>query len=159
MRNKEKRLFPMFVDISGWKILIAGGGRIAARRVRTLLEFGADITVVAPELTPELERMKIAGDIHCEERIYQSCDLSEKQMVLAATDDHRLNEAIVWECRERKIPVNICSDQSLCDFQFPSVVIREELTVGINAAGSNHRKVKMTRQSIEACLGGEPIYE
>ncbi len=159
MRNRQKHLFPMFVDISGWQVLVVGGGSIAERRIRILLEFGASVTVVAPELSPELVRRKNAGEICCKKRSYQPGDLKDTQMVLAATDDHRLNASIAGQCRERKIPVNVCSDQSLCDFQFPSVVIRENLTVGINAAGSDHKKVKVTRQSIEACLGGEHIYE
>lgn len=159
MKNRKERQFPLFVDIGGWRTLVVGGGKIAARRVRTLLEFGADITVVALDFVPELLQIKDDGRIRCETRGYQPEDLKDVQMALAATNDSALNASIARECRERGILVNICSDQKLCDFQFPSVVIKEELTVGINAAGNNHKKVKAARQCIESCMGGEHIYE
>ena len=63
MKSRQKRLFPMFVDISEWKILIVGAGRIAQRRLETLLQFASSITVVAPEYSEEIRRLAQEGRI------------------------------------------------------------------------------------------------
>lgn len=159
MRSETGRLFPMFVDIAGCRVLVAGGGVIASRRVRTLLEFGPEICVAAPESSGILERLAGEGRITLLRRPWREEDLDGACFVLAATDDAALNEKIAGCCRARKIPVNVCSDQDLCDFQFPSVVIRGELTVGLNASGRDHSLVKSARIEVEKCLGGEDIYE
>ena len=86
-------------------------------------------------------------------RAFEPSDLDGRHLVLAATDDAGLNRRIAEICRAKGIPVNDCSDRKFCDFQFPSVVRDEDVVIGINASGKNHRLVKETRQSIECCLG------
>lgn len=155
MKSRQKRLFPMFVDISEWKILIVGAGRIAQRRLETLLQFASSITVVAPEYSEEIRRLAQEGRICLKPRGYVPQDLEGMRAVFAATSQNTLNAEIGRECRENGIPVNVCSDQTLCDFHFPGVVLKEELTIGINASGKNHRKVKEARIAIEKYMQGE----
>ncbi|MDD6618646.1 MAG: bifunctional precorrin-2 dehydrogenase/sirohydrochlorin ferrochelatase, partial [Clostridiales bacterium] len=138
MRNKSERLFPMFVDISDWPILVVGAGKIAQRRIETLLQFALSITVVAPECSETVRQWAQEGRICLKTRAYVLEDLDGMHMVCAATSQNAVNEEIGQECRKRGIPVNVCSDQTLCDFHFPGVVLREELTIGINASGKNH---------------------
>ncbi len=159
MVNKKSRLFPMFVDIGGRKVLVVGGGTIASRRIGTLLQFDPAITVVALEGTEQITKWEEQGKIRLLRRAFQTEDLAGAEMVFAATNDRSLNEKIYRECRQQNIPVNISSDKELCDFHFPGVVIQEEITVGINASGKNHRKAKQARMAIEQCLQGEKIYE
>lgn len=154
MKSSQKRLFPMFVDLSEWKILVVGAGKIAQRRIETLLQFVSAITVVAPECSEKIRQWEQEGQICLETRAYVSEDLDGMHMVCAATSQNALNEEIGQECRKRGILVNVCSDQTLCDFHFPGVVLREELTVGINASGKNHRKAKEARIAIEKCMQG-----
>ena len=90
----------MFVDISEKKITVVGGGNIAARRVKTLTDFCDHITVVSPEIHPELERLEQEGKIMVIRRPYQREDIYDAWMVLAATDDHKLNDEIY---KHRKI--------------------------------------------------------
>lgn len=73
-------------------------------------------------------------------------------MVLAATNDPGLNRRIASLCRDRGIPVNVCSEKEACDFYFPSVVREGDVIIGINASGRNHSLVKQTRQKLEEFL-------
>ncbi|MDD6614818.1 MAG: bifunctional precorrin-2 dehydrogenase/sirohydrochlorin ferrochelatase [Lachnospiraceae bacterium] len=144
--------FPLFVDLSQKEILIVGAGTIASRRVRSLCGFAGHMTVTAPEISGDISELASQYPITVCERRFEKTDLEEKDLVLAATDDLELNCLIVQMCRERGTPVNDCSDQSLCDFQFPSVLQQGDLVIGINASGKNHRLVKETRQKLQQFL-------
>ncbi len=148
----ERPYFPMFIDISGKKILVVGGGSIALRRVRTLLKFGADIKVIAPELKEELTELETQGKITAERRCYGAGDTEGYEIVLAASDRPDVNRAVKNECSERGIPVNTADDNSLCDFYFPSVVMTDDVVIGINSGGTNPGKVKETRREIERII-------
>lgn len=154
----ESRYFPLFVDISEMKIFIAGGGRIAARRVKTLLDFSQDITVAAPVLCEEMKGFVGAEKVRWLSAAYTADMLAGADLVLAATDDPNVNREILRDCRElergerRRILVNVADDKTLCDFYFPSIVQREEIVIGINSGGKNPGKVSRTRRKIEGLL-------
>ncbi|HJA11345.1 MAG TPA: bifunctional precorrin-2 dehydrogenase/sirohydrochlorin ferrochelatase [Candidatus Mediterraneibacter merdipullorum] len=157
----ETPCFPMFIDLSGKEVLVAGGGNIALRRVRTLLAFGARIRVTAPRLSRELEQLASGGKIKAEQRTYQTEDIKGMDMVLAATDDRETNRRICTDCRAAGIPVNVADDRRLCDFYFPSVVLTDDAVVGISCGGGDHAKVKELRRKIEGACGmeGHSLYE
>lgn len=143
----EKAYFPMFVDISHKKIVVAGGGRIAARRVETLGLFASDITVVAPDICAKLRDM---GEKIClVHRRFEARDIEDADIVLAAANDHELNESIVNLCRKKGILVNTADDKERCDFYFPGIVQKGEITIGLNSGGKNPEKVKNVRKRIE----------
>ena len=102
----ERPYFPMFIDMTDKSVLVAGGGRIALRRVRTMLRFGAQVRVAAPELCPELAEMERSGQICAVHRAYETGDLEGVSFVLAATDSREVNRQIWGDCREKGIPVN-----------------------------------------------------
>lgn len=139
----------MFINIADKKILVAGGGTIALRRIRTLLKFGADIHVIAPELCEELTQLEEEGKIKAEHREYRTGDIRGAQIVLAATDDHEVNRKIWEECRAAGIIVNAADDKKLCDFYFPSVVMTDEAVIGINSGGADPSITKKIRRKIE----------
>ena len=143
----------MFIDLTDKKILVAGGGTIALRRIRTLLKFRADIRVIAPELCEELAQLEEEGKIAAERREYRTPDIDGVYIVLAATDDHEVNRRIWEECRAAGVTVNVADDRSLCDFYFPSIVMTEDTVIGINCGGEDHAKVKETRIKIEEMFG------
>ena len=143
----------MFIDLTDKKILVAGGGTIALRRIRTLLKFKADIRVIAPELCEELAQLEEEGKIAAERREYRTSDIDGVQIVLAATDDHEVNRRIWEECRAAGVTVNVADDRSLCDFYFPSIVMTEDTVIGVNCGGEDHAKVKETRIKIEEMFG------
>lgn len=151
----ETAYFPMFVDISTMKVLIVGGGKIAVRRVKTLLLFAKNITVVAPKICQEMEELVCSGAVYWIAKCYSPELLAEKDMVLAATDNHEVNRKMVQDCRERektesrKILVNTADDKTQCDFYFPSIVKTDEIVIGINSGGTNPGKVRRTRKKLK----------
>lgn len=146
---KTKNFFPMFIDLEDKKVVVVGGGRVATRRVRTLTQFTSNIYVIAPRITDEIDNMAIKGMIHLERRSVMRQDFSMAFMVIAATDDGRLNDEIYRVCKEQGIYVNVATDKSKCDFYFPGVMKRDEVVIGINASGVNHAGAKKVRMELE----------
>ena len=149
--------FPMFIDIEGKHILVVGAGKIALRRVQTLLQFRARIKVIAKEIPKEQKEafhlLVSEGKIVLEEKAFEESDLTEAFfLVLAATNVKKLNHEICMLCRKPKILANTATDRTDCDFYFPAVAVQEELVVGITGDGSDHRKVAETAARIRKVL-------
>ncbi len=149
---KNKRYFPMFVDLSDKNIVVIGGGNIATRRVKTLLQFTRNVTAIAPAMTPELMELGKAGLVMIKYRNVKRSDLSLAYMVIAATNDHKLNDEIYRICKEEGIYVNIADDKEKCDFYFPGIFMQDELVVGITASGLDHKKARKVRIAIEQAM-------
>ena len=149
--------FPMFVDISTKRILVIGGGKIAARRVRTLLKFAEHIEVTAPEICDEMKDiLKEEEKKEVPQAVWSSRDLKDTSdflngadIVLTATDDRELNQKIVSACRMRKILVNTADDKSLCDFFFPAVTEKDGVVIGMNSGGKSPKTVRKVRKYLE----------
>lgn len=148
----KKPYFPLFIDISRKKIVVIGGGKIAERRVRTLLAFAEHIQVVAPKLTEDLYRFAQSGQIDWRQENYVPEVLDKAEIVLAVTNDAACNEKIAEDCKERGIPVNTSHKKELCDFYFPAVVVKEHVVAGITASGYSHAQAKEARQRVEQVL-------
>ena len=152
----EKAYFPMFVDTSEKEILVVGGGKIAARRIRTLLDFTVHITVITPALDEKLRQYADLEKFRWVQRKYRESDITgsdKPDIVLAATGDTEVNAEIGRLCRSLGICVNVADKKEMCDFYFPSIVKTEEVVIGINSGGANPGATKRTREKIEEWLG------
>lgn len=158
--------FPLFVEIQDKPVTVIGGGKIAARRVRTLLAFGAKIRIISPQICDELR--DVIGNIENGDenhriavlkRKYQDGDIHDSMLVIAATDDRDVNRLVKKACAKEKVPVNVIDDRRLCDFYFPSVVKTENVVIGINSGGTDPGYVKEVRKSIEKLLNAESGYQ
>lgn len=152
MKNNEFGLFPMFVDLSQRKIVVVGGGKIAQRRISVLIQFADKITVIAPKVHPNIQLLADDRQIQLKEKRYQREDIYDADIVIAATDDAGVNNEIHSVCKCLGIIVNVISDQNKCDFHFPGIVKREQLVVGVNAGGRDHKLVKSVREKIDDIL-------
>lgn len=141
--------FPFFIDLTGKKGLIAGGGTVALRKVEKLLPYGPDLTVTAPQIHPELS--SIPGLTLC---MHPFCpeDLEGVFFVIAATDDRTLNHSIAALCRERSIPVNVVDDKEACTFLFPALVQKGALSVGISTGGASPTAAIWLKEQISDLL-------
>lgn len=144
--------FPAFVDLSGRHVLVVGGGKIAARRINTLVQFCPNVTVVAPRLHPDIDALAGAGQVSVRLRPYREGDLDGADLVLACTDDADLNARIAAACRERDIRVNAASDKALCDFLFPGIARRGDVVVGVTAGGNDHALARRVTEDIRDYL-------
>lgn len=150
MRNKC--CFPLFMDIREKKVVIIGAGKIAARRAGILTEFCDHITLVAPEIHPDLENLEKQGKVTVIRRAYRREDIYDAWMVIAATDNAKLNDEIYSVAKCLGALVNVASNQTKCDFQFPGIIKKDQFVIGINAAGTDHRGTAEMRKRIEKYL-------
>lgn len=144
--------FPLFIDLSGKTILVVGAGRIALRRIRVLAQFTERLTVIAPEIRPELEPLESAGKLTVFRKEFEPSDLPGADLVLAATNDKAVNELIWKRCKELGIPVNVSSDAGKSDFYFPGVARKGDFVIGVTAGGKDHAAAKRLTDSARQLL-------
>lgn len=149
---KTKRYFPMFVDLSDKNIVVVGGGNIATRRVRILLQFTRNVTVVAPQCTAQLQELAKTGHITLIARSVKRSDFTMAYMVIAATNDWKLNDEIYRVCKEEGIYVNVADDQNKCDFHFPGIYLKDEIVIGITAGGTDRSHIKRIHQAVQKAM-------
>lgn len=163
----KKRYFPLYVDLTDKKVVVIGGGRIAGRRVKTLLSFVNKIIVIAPELSETMEKLvfeECMEGLYWLSDVYQKGYLDDADIVIACTNIKVINDIVEDDCHRlekeqgRKILFNRCDDKNACDFLFPSIVVSENVTVGINSSGATPEMTKKARESIEQALGTESLY-
>lgn len=147
--------FPMFLNISGCNILVVGGGNIATRRVNTLKDFTGNIAIVAPEISEELIALENRPNIAITKRKFKEEDLDEADFVIVATSNEELNLTISELAKNRGIMVNISTKKEACDFFFPGVVLKDNITVGVNAQGINHKLAKEVTDKIRKLFEDE----
>lgn len=150
--------FPMFVELSGRKAVVAGAGKIGARRIRVLAEFGAQVTVIAPEISEEVRRLWEAGAVSCELRKVTEKDMEDAFLAVAATDDRTVNHQIALWCRKAGIFVNVADKKEECDFYFPGIAKEGILTAGVCAGGSSHRLAKEAAAEVQSLFTEKYAY-
>ena len=152
--------FPIFMDLSDKTVMVAGGGAVAERRIRSILPFAGRVVVIADAFSESLESLleeekeKDGLRVAFFRRAFDLKDFETEEgkaafMVLACTDDAELNRRIVAACRARGILGNNASDRGDCDFFFPGLIHREPFVVGFTAGGQAHRLVKELRVRTE----------
>ena len=127
--------YPIFLDISGRKCVVVGGGQVALRKVKMLFEHGANIEVISPDLCPELDKLAENGKIKALRRRYQIGDLRGALIAIAATSDSATNQEVVKEARSGRILVNVVDSAEDSDFIVPSRLQRGNITIAISTAG------------------------
>lgn len=142
-------LFPLFIDLNGKKCVVIGGGTVAARKVETLLQFGARLTVVSPEATPGIAEREKEGRVAHVKREYVHGDLEGAFLAIAASSDSSVNAEVYVEASERGIPVNVADDPAKCSFVFPSTVVRGEFSIGIATSGLYPALSRRVREIID----------
>lgn len=147
-------LFPMFVNITDKRCLVVGGGKVAARKIRTLVSYDADVVVVAEEIRPEIRTM--LPEASCMEgpvrREVIEVLLDKAVLAVAATSDRALNHWVFERCRAFGIPVNVADAPEECTFTFPAVVRKGSVSVGINSGTDSPALTRGIRRRTEQAL-------
>jgi len=140
------------------RVLVVGGGRVATRKVRGLLESGAAVTVVSPELDPELAELAVSGQVEwIQSRFDESCmDLyPDTLLVFGTTDNREVNVRIHKAAMERKIPCNIADVPDLCTFIVPAVITQGDLMIAVSTGGASPALARRIREDLEKRFGPE----
>ena len=131
--------------------MIVGGGLIAERKVSMLVRAQANITVIAPELTENIKNKVDEGTISWKEKNFESDDLQDYLLVMAATDDRSVNAEIAKQCRQKNILVNTADDAKNCDFILPSIIDRSPVQIAVSTGGASPVLARMLRTKLENC--------
>jgi uroporphyrin-III C-methyltransferase / precorrin-2 dehydrogenase / sirohydrochlorin ferrochelatase len=143
---------PIFVDLRDRLVVVIGGGVVAHRKIDHLLKAHARVVVVAPELAPDLAVFRDLGRIEHRPLLFSPMQLDGALLVVAATDDEAVNDAVARAARERGILVNVVDDAARSVFIFPAIVDRSPLIVAVGTAGNSPSLARRVRTQIEALL-------
>ncbi len=147
--------YPILLKLDNKMALVAGGGKVARRKVETLLEFGASVNVVARELVPELQKLVDDNIIRLVGDEFMDCHLDDTEVVIAATDDTALNHKIAETAQKRGLLVNAVDQPADCNFIVPSIMKRGELLIAISTSGRSPALAKAIREKLEGEFGVE----
>ena len=144
-------LYPIFLDLSGRRCVVVGGGEVANRKARKLLQARARVVVISPEIGADLE--SVAIEVH--RRAYREGDLEGAYLVFAATNVREVNAAVAREAKERGVPVNVADKPSEGDFALPSTLRRGRLQVSVSTGGASPTLARRIRGELEEVFGPE----
>jgi precorrin-2 dehydrogenase/sirohydrochlorin ferrochelatase len=128
-------MYPLFLKLSNKPCLVIGGGKVAERKVQSLLETGASVFVIAPSLTRQLATWAAAGRIHYQQGDYQTQNLRPFKCIISATDSTVANYQVYKDAQEQRVLVNVVDNAALSDFYVPSLLKRGSLMLAICTAG------------------------
>lgn len=149
------RYFPIYLDLRERPCVLVGGGQVAERKALSLLEAGADVTVVSPSLTRKLRELSSSGKINHLAKTYEDRDIAGAHLVVAATSSPEVNTAIGRLCRKKQVLVNVAAPPEESSFIVPSVVERGELLIAVSTGGASPALSKKIRQELEERYGPE----
>ncbi|WP_066635968.1 precorrin-2 dehydrogenase/sirohydrochlorin ferrochelatase family protein [Desulfolucanica intricata] len=144
-----ERCYPISVRLSGRKCLVIGGGKVAERKVVSLLECGARVTVVSPELTPYLTELSASGQVEYRQGNYETSDLAGAFLVIGATNNDYINRKVAQDCFARNILINVVDDPPNGNFFVPAQVRRGSFSIAISTDGKSPMFARRIREELE----------
>lgn len=154
--RREVKTYPVsLIGLARKHCVIVGGGKVAERKARPLLEAGAHLMIISPVVTAGLSQLAEDTRLEWVERTFQKGDLQDAFLVIGATDNAAINEEIWQEASSCGILVNIVDDPGRCNFITPAIVRRGELSVSISTGGNSPGMAKMLRERLEREIGPE----
>lgn len=147
--------YPIFIDIEERSVVIIGGGEVCARKAETMMKYGARVTVVSPEFTPEIEQWARDEKLALRRKRYDASDLEGANLVIASTDDTAVNEQIAADCRARRIPVNVVDVTPLCEFIVPAIVDKGSVQIAVSTGGKSPALARTLKEDLHRTIGPE----
>lgn len=145
-------LLPIFMNVQNRRALVVGGGEVAVRKIELLLDAGAAVHVVSPDLAPALQ------DYHAQNRLgwrqgrFEPADLDAAYLVIAATNDEAVNQQVSLLAQERQLPVNVVDSPALCSFVMPSIIDRSPVQIAVSTGGTSPVLARLLRAHFESTI-------
>ena len=149
------RYYPVNLDIKGRQCLVVGGGRVGSRKVDTLVQCGAEVTVVSAEVSPTVKQLADEKAILLKQRAYRASDVEGMFLVIGATDNETLNRQINADAERLNLLCNIADRPEICNFILPAIVRRGSFVMAISTAGKSPAFAKHVRKRLETQFGPE----
>jgi precorrin-2 dehydrogenase/sirohydrochlorin ferrochelatase len=147
--------YPIFIKLDGKTALVVGGGRVAQRKIETLLEYGASVHIISKELTDKLKQLVESGDIRHMGEKFENKHLDGAFLVIAATDNEKLNHEISETAQKKGLLINTVDQPTDCNFIVPSIVKRGDLILAISTSGKSPALAKKLRKKMDGQFGSE----
>jgi len=150
------KYFPFFLQLDQLPCLIVGGGSVAERKLDLLIKAKADITVISLEFSDYILDLAKTHNIRCVKKEYTNKILEENKynFVISATNDVSLNERVAKDCKKYNIIVNVVDQPEICDFIFPSILERGDITVAVSTGGASPVLARVLRTKLETMVPG-----
>ena len=149
------RYYPVYLDLKGRDVLVVGGGSVAEGKALQLLEAGARVTVVSPQLTEALRAAADRGEITHLDGSFAEGDLNGAFLVIGATDDRKVNEKVAKAAGERGMLCNVVDQPDLCNFITPALVTRGDLQISVSTGGGSPTLTQRVKREVAALIGEE----
>jgi precorrin-2 dehydrogenase/sirohydrochlorin ferrochelatase len=147
--------YPAYLELQGHPCVVIGGGEVAERKVATLLEAGARVTVVSPRLTPGLTALAETHEVVHHARPYRHGDLAGAWLAYAATNDEAVHAAIAAEAAEARVFLNVVDRPKLCGFIVPAIVRKGPVAIAVSTGGASPALAKRLARELDAAVGAE----
>jgi siroheme synthase-like protein len=148
--------FPFMIDVADRICLIAGGGRVAYRKTINMLEFGAKVKIVAPDICTEIDELTNKAEyenrISLARRRVEEADTEDAFVVIMATDDEKLNSHMASVCKDRNILVNVVDVKEDCGFYFPAIIKDRDVVVAVSTGGQSPTLAARIKQDIKKSI-------
>lgn len=149
------RYYPICLDLKERPVLVVGGGVIAEGKILQLLEASAQVHVVSLMLTEPLQRLVENGSLTFRQGEFALTDLEHKVLVISATNQSAVNEAVANAATARGLLCNVVDQPALCNFITPSLVTRGDLQISISSSGKSPTVAQRVKREISALIGDE----
>ena len=140
--------YPVYLNLTGKRCLVFGGGPVAEDKIAKLRHSGAEVSVVSPEVTPAIRDAALNGDVEWHDRHYQPGDLEGAFLSIAATDQRKVNQQIFQEAERLGVLLNVVDDPAQCTFIAPSIVQRGSVTLAISTGGASPALARKLREAL-----------
>jgi precorrin-2 dehydrogenase / sirohydrochlorin ferrochelatase len=144
--------YPLFLDIRDMVCIVVGGGKVAERKARMLLAFGARVKVISPHVTNGILKLRRDERVEVVLREYRKGDLKGAGLVFAATNEAQTNALVKAEAVKRKVPINVADRPQLCDFIVPSIIKKGPLVVALSTSGTAPGVAKRLKAEVDDAL-------
>src|SRR5579875_1838047 len=151
MRNRSPlELLPVFLNVKDLPCLVVGGGRIATRKIGKLVQAGAEVSVISPEVTEQVQEWAVNGWLTWIERSYQHEEAAEYVLIFAATNDSQVNAEVAQDARKAGRFVNVIDDAKACSLVMPASMKTDVVQVAISTSGTSPKLAKSLRGYLES---------
>jgi precorrin-2 dehydrogenase / sirohydrochlorin ferrochelatase len=142
-------LFPMFLKLEDCRCVVVGAGSIATQKLDSLLDSGAEVTILAPEASEKIQELARSGRVAWMQTEFRADHLAGALLVIAATGNPEVNQQVFHAARERGVLCNSVDEPERCDFFYPALVRRGDLQIAISTAGKSPALAQRIRKELE----------
>ncbi len=144
--------FPIFLNLKQQPCLVVGAGEVALRKITLLIRSGAQITVIAAEVSDAVAAMESSHSLKIIKKSFAAEDLQNYRLVISATNHEETNQLVAKTANERNIPVNVVDNPKLCSFIFPAIIDRSPIVAAVSSGGAAPVLARLLRAKIESII-------